>query len=302
MAMTIEDEGIAFFWENQSLGFSDFDNSGDIKEKLVIEKSNQEEGNEEKPAMSKKRSRENVCGSEKKVINGKEKDGKSCKVDHEMHILNERERRKRIKNMFSTLHAFLPQLPSKVDKLTIIDEAVDYIKYLKQTLEKLEKQKQERFQPISAFRYDPSSHVINSQWCPINSNEALIANDHGSFNNFTNISGNQNPSNSTAISVPQQPLAFQIWSSPNVVLNICGKDAQFCIFTSKKPGLLTAIASVLEKFKINVIYANIMCDANGNRYMIQTNANRTTHQLILEGTSLEEIYKQAAREIMQWIS
>ncbi|KAE9614143.1 hypothetical protein Lal_00016756 [Lupinus albus] len=301
MAMTIEDQGnhdIGFMWENQSLGFSDFDKSGDIKEKLVIEKSNQEEGNEGKALMSKKRSR-----SEKKVMTGKEKDGKSCKVVHEMHILNERERRKKIKNMFSTLHAFLPQLPSKVDKLSIIDEAVDYIKYLKQTLEKLEKQKQERFHSISAFRYEPSSHVINSHWYPINnSNEALIA-DNGSFNNFTNIIGNQNPSNSIAISVPQQqPLAFQIWSSPNVVLNICGKEAQFCIFTSKKPGLLTAIASVLEKFNINVIYANIMCDANGNRYMIQAHANRTTHQLILESTSLEEIYKQAAREIMQWIS
>lgn len=35
-------------------------------------------------------------------------------VDHDLHIFTERERRKKMKNMFSTLHALLPQLPDKV--------------------------------------------------------------------------------------------------------------------------------------------------------------------------------------------
>jgi hypothetical protein len=35
-------------------------------------------------------------------------------TDHDLHIFTERERRKKMKNMFSTLHALLPDLPDKV--------------------------------------------------------------------------------------------------------------------------------------------------------------------------------------------
>lgn len=35
-------------------------------------------------------------------------------TDHDVHIFTERERRKKMKNMFSTLHGLLPQLPEKV--------------------------------------------------------------------------------------------------------------------------------------------------------------------------------------------
>ncbi|KAK1549097.1 hypothetical protein Q3G72_007246 [Acer saccharum] len=34
--------------------------------------------------------------------------------EHEMHMLIERERRMKMRNMFSSLHALLPQLPPKV--------------------------------------------------------------------------------------------------------------------------------------------------------------------------------------------
>lgn len=40
--------------------------------------------------------------------------------EHEMHIWTERERRKKMRNMFSSLHALLPQLPAKVSKIYII--------------------------------------------------------------------------------------------------------------------------------------------------------------------------------------
>ncbi|GAB4838702.1 hypothetical protein Ancab_028245 [Ancistrocladus abbreviatus] len=35
--------------------------------------------------------------------------------EHEMHIWTERERRKKMRNMFANLHALLPQLPPKVN-------------------------------------------------------------------------------------------------------------------------------------------------------------------------------------------
>lgn len=40
--------------------------------------------------------------------------------EHDIHIWTERERRKKMRNMFETLHALLPQLPAKVKKKKVL--------------------------------------------------------------------------------------------------------------------------------------------------------------------------------------
>ncbi|KAI3912585.1 hypothetical protein MKW92_039077 [Papaver armeniacum] len=45
-------------------------------------------------------------------------------------------KKKKMRNMFSNLHALLPQLHAKADKSTIVDEAVNYIKTLQHSLQK----------------------------------------------------------------------------------------------------------------------------------------------------------------------
>jgi len=147
-----------------------------------------------------------------------------------------------------------------------------HIKNLQEIMEKLEKKKQERFKAVSTFGSESS--VINSQWHPYESREAFLA-DQGSSSYNNNLSSaivTSNPSNAFSIPPPQQ-VGFQTWSSQNVVLNICGGEAQFCICATKKPGLLTTIALVLEKHKVDVISANIMCNANGNFYMIMAHVS-----------------------------
>lgn len=118
-------------------------------------------------------------------------------------------------------------------------EAVKRIKYLKQTLEKLEKQKKEMLKSFSeAFTADQRSFSLNSQM------------------------------------VTSNALAFQqMWFSQNVTFNICGDEAQFCIYTTKKPSLLTRIFYVMEKHKIDVIHANILSNDNGNSCMIQAHVS-----------------------------
>jgi len=145
-----------------------------------------------------------------------------------------------------------------------------HIKNLEEIKEKLEKKKQERLKSASPFGSESS--VINSQWHPYESRETFLA-DQGTI-------VTSNPSN------PMKQVGFQTWSSQNVVLNICGGEAQFCICATKKPGLMTTIALVLEKHKIDVISANIMCNANGNFYMIMAHVSFKTfsplyHFLIL---------------------
>lgn len=57
---------------------------------------------------------------QKRNRKGVAKDGETvnsvggAESEHEVHILTERERRKKMRNMFTSLHALLPQLPAKV--------------------------------------------------------------------------------------------------------------------------------------------------------------------------------------------
>jgi len=130
---------------------------------------------------------------------------------------------------------------------------VAYIKNLEKTLEKLEKQKQERVQCVSTFGCEPSMFVTGQ----------------GSSNN--NISNAIIGTTSNALSFP---VAFdKTWASSNLVLNIFGDEAQFSICTAHKPGLMTTIGFVLEKYKIEVITANISCIGYGNACMIQAHVS-----------------------------
>ncbi|XP_022897744.1 transcription factor bHLH95-like [Olea europaea var. sylvestris] len=191
-----------------------------------------------------------AAGKKRKAASGDDKD-KGKKVvgesDHEMHILTERERRKKMRDMFASLHALLPQLPAKADKSTIVDEAVSYIGSLQETLEKLQKKKLDRIRGMT---------------------------------------------NSTD---------FQTYTSPNVVLNTFGEDAHINICAAKKPGLFTAICYVLEKYRLQVVSAQVSSNQCRSTYLIHTHANGASEHFPL-AIPVEEIYKLAAAEIMRWVN
>lgn len=131
------DDGGGLLWENQSwTNFLNSDNSGagagGVDEKsgkklLDSSTSNNQtpSGNEAVVAGGKKGSSSDLEGKKKNNKNGKGiiiNEGKGGggvrgsdqSSDHEIHIWTERERRKKMRSMFSNLHALLPQLPRKV--------------------------------------------------------------------------------------------------------------------------------------------------------------------------------------------
>ncbi|CAL5213144.1 unnamed protein product [Lathyrus oleraceus] len=282
-----------FMWENQPWG--DHRNSENIgessKQKLDKKPMNKKEGiNEGGVFMNRKRSRGGVViRTENNITNAEDKDGKYRNSNKKMHILTERERRKKMKNMFANLHALLPKLPSKADKSSIVDAAVIEIINLKKVVEQLEKKKQEKLKFVSKFGTE-SSFKRNSHWHPHESGEAIV-------NVQRSLSYNNNFPTHAIESSPQQ-VGFQTWYTQNVVLNICGAEAQFCICTPKKSCLLTTITSMLEKYTIDVVSANIKFNENGHFYLIQIQAKQRSH----DTNSMEETYMQAAREIQMWIS
>ncbi|KAM7470653.1 hypothetical protein LguiA_008836 [Lonicera macranthoides] len=318
----------AFLWETASWGFMNSENSGGASEEksgekardlspsnnnLTVAKENEPTGTAAlvvvggcKKRGGGKRSENKGSGGEVNELGGKGGGGES---DHEIHIWTERERRKKMRNMFSNLHALLPQLPPKADKSTIVDEAVSYIKTLQNTLQKLQKQKLERLHGVTtSINCDAAAaYVITPQTLAVDysssSREAFLA-DQGSSSNINNMMNNNitTPSSSNSLSIPRFGAAvFQTWTSPNVILNVCGEDAHISVCSARKPGLLTAICYVLEKHKLEVVSAQVSSDNGRSMYMIQAHAS-SDNQMMEANIPVEEIYKQAAAEIMLWVN
>ncbi|GMP38327.1 hypothetical protein CsSME_00009614 [Camellia sinensis var. sinensis] len=293
-----------FFWETQSWAFSNSNDLGYIGEKSGGKPPPDSGSNTQTPtekeveevipvAPGKKRG---GLGKNGKGRGGEANEGKGGnESDHEIHIWTERERRKKMRNMFSNLHALLPHLPPKADKSTIVDEAVTHIKSLQQTLQKLQRQKLERLHGLTPMNFDGQSSIITPQKLSMDSRQAFMA-DQVSSNNT-----NSNSSNSLSVSLSRFPPLFQTWTSPNVILNVCGDHAQISVCSIKKAGLFTVICYVLEKHKLDVVSAHVSSDQNQTMYMIQAHARIAPDQLP-EVFPVEEIYKQAAGEIMVWLS
>ncbi|KFK35982.1 hypothetical protein AALP_AA4G062900, partial [Arabis alpina] len=92
---------------------------------------------------------------------------------------------------------------------------------------------------------------------------------------------------------------FDTWMSGNVVLNICGNEAFFNLCCPKeKSGVFTTICYLLEKYNIEVLFANVSSNVFRNNYMIQAQVNPSyENQLLGDGIGVGEIFKQAAQEM-----
>lgn len=168
--------------------------------------------------------------------------------DHDTHIWTERERRKKMRTMFSTLHSLLPHLPPKTDKSTIVDEAIGYIKSLQKSLQVLQNQRLEKTQSAAtkefrSFELQDSMEPVVDSW--------------------------RRASHSISTSIDH---TLQTWSSPNVVLSVCGEDAQIGICSARRPGQLATIFYTLEKHNVHVLTAHISGDTYRCMYMIHAHA------------------------------
>ncbi|CAO2814826.1 unnamed protein product [Amaranthus hypochondriacus] len=283
-------ENDALLWETQSwvnLSNDTSDNSGGDKGIFPPEL---------KEENDKKRSRGRGSATKKgKGVNGGKKEGETS--DHEIHIWTERERRKKMRNMFSNLHALLPQLPPKADKSTIVDEAVNYIKTLQSALQRLQKQKLERLQlhGNNSFLFEPSI-AATSRLALLSSRETFIADQVANNNN--NCGGS---SSSFCASACHLPVAMQTWTSSNVVLNLCGNDAQFSVYAPKRDALFTAICGVLDKYKMEVISAHVSSDVDRYVYIIHARLANGASDQFPEMITVEEVSKQAAGEMILWV-
>ncbi|KAE8645864.1 hypothetical protein Csa_017151 [Cucumis sativus] len=243
-----------------------------------------------------------------------ETEGKSAGAtessDHDIHIWTERERRKKMRNMFSNLHALLPHLPPKADKSSIVDEAVNYIKTLQETFQRLHKQKVEKLNNNNNNNNNPSMGCSKIVHHPLpTTREAFLA-DQASSNDdmsssatlLSHLSTTITPENVLSnLPLPSPPSAFQTWTSSNLVLSVCGRHAHFCVCSAKKPGLFAALCYVLDKYRIDVVSAHVSSDVHQSFFMIQAHVSRGYNEFGA-ATVAEDTFKEAAGEIIFWLS
>ncbi|XP_037454652.1 transcription factor bHLH95-like [Triticum dicoccoides] len=218
--------------------------------------------------------------------------------DRELHIITERERRRRMSEMFTKLHGLLPTLPDKVDKSSIVMEAIHYIKSLEGTVSELEKQKLERDfargNPAAAANGGVSSSVPMAMATPVTG---------ASAGGIWQTGAGPAPSMSLvgAVTAAPAPVPLQTWSGPNVVLSLSGNNAYIHMSVERRPGVLTMVTAVLEKHGIDVVTTGISSDPSQCMYTIQARINGMRNQFG-DNVAFDDIYKLAVSEIMVWLS
>ncbi|KAG6546182.1 hypothetical protein Mapa_012217 [Marchantia paleacea] len=178
--------------------------------------------------------------TEKALSVQKKWQGKRAVSQRESHIWSERQRRKGMNHLFSTLRSLLPQPTSKTDKSTVVSEIIKYIQGLQAKLEELQKKRAEILRRKSM---DVTMVGVGA---------------------VTNLNSPTSIANSTlGVAVPLSLVAanneccLQSFVLPNVALHISGNNAFITMSSPKKRGLFSRILLIMQTHKLDVLNAHI---------------------------------------------
>lgn len=171
--------------------------------------------------------------------------GKRPVSQRENHIWSERQRRKGMNYLFSTLRSLLPHPTSKTDKSTVVGEIIKYIESLQVKLDMLTKKRQQ----VMAARTLSAFHSIDT--LP----KAFVS------NGLTLVDHSSDPMSMTAITAlppPGSESCLQSYLGSNVGLHVCGLNV---FITTSSPrgqrGLLQQLLVTIHKHALDVINATI---------------------------------------------
>ncbi|KAL3676360.1 hypothetical protein R1sor_026308 [Riccia sorocarpa] len=169
--------------------------------------------------------------------------GKRALSQRENHIWSERQRRKGMNHLFSTLRSLLPHPTSKTDKSTVVTEIIKYIKWLQSHREELEKKRTE------LLRRKSMDVMMVGTGAMVNSN---------SQNSIGTSSSLGPPALATVNNVPLGMDSFGLLRSfvlPNVALHISGNNGFITMSSPKRRGLLSRVLSIMRSYKLLVLNA-----------------------------------------------
>ncbi|KAL5206953.1 hypothetical protein ABZP36_031388 [Zizania latifolia] len=212
------------------------------------------------------------------------------------HVQAERQRRQRMKDRFNDLQALVPNLRTRIDKASIVVEAIGFIKSLEETVADLERRKMER---DIAARASSSAVAAPPLTTPAQAIVPVVARSWI----MLAASGGQavlSPAGAHRGSSPVVPAAAP---APSVVVNWCGDEHAFIDIRAprltRRHDVLTMVMGVLEKHSIDVVTAQIDSNDSLSKFTIHTCVNRESG-LPMDTVTTEGIYQLAVSEIMAY--
>ncbi|ANM62478.1 basic helix-loop-helix (bHLH) DNA-binding superfamily protein [Arabidopsis thaliana] len=142
------------------------------------------------------------------------------------HILAERKRREKLTQRFVALSALIPGL-KKMDKASVLGDAIKHIKYLQESVKEYEEQKKEKTME-SVVLVKKSSLVLDENHQPSSSSSS---------------DGNRNSSSSNL---------------PEIEVRVSGKDVLIKILCEKQKGNVIKIMGEIEKLGLSITNSNVL--------------------------------------------
>ncbi|XP_078180404.1 transcription factor bHLH95-like [Carex rostrata] len=232
----------------------------------------------------KKRTSDDLCSF--KIGGGKKKEiavltGGSHKSG------NEASRRKKMKDFFSVLHTFLPNLPPKFGRAELAEETANYIKLLEHECQDLENRKRDRTKstdPYQKPQFGAAASTVSPEYCV--SREAFLAEQISKI-----------PFQIDAVTPAQQQcFTMHTSASPNVVLSVAGPDAHVSVCAPKTPGLISAAVHFLEKHDAEVLSVQVCSDMSRTMFVMHAHVSRSD-----DSRPAEERFKLAKEELILWL-
>ncbi|CAL4887434.1 unnamed protein product [Urochloa decumbens] len=196
--------------------------------------------------------------------------------DVKAHILTERERRRKMKDLFGNLHALMPHIPGKIDKASLVGETIHFIRALEKTKAQLEKRKLEQAvaRQAAAQAAAASSSFLAP---PLQTAQGMAAMSTGCWGPPAVLPPpQQQQQQPPELVAAAGPVGFQTWSAPNVVLSVMREKAAINLCVPRQPRVLTLVMSVLNKHGIDVVTAHVVADESA-RSMITVYTTVSSH-------------------------
>ncbi|KAF3337676.1 transcription factor bHLH95 [Carex littledalei] len=231
----------------------------------------------------KKRTSDGLCSF--KIGGGKEKEV-AVLIGGSHKSGNEASRRNRMKDFFSVLHTFLPNLPPKIGRAELAEETANYIKLLEHECQDLEKRKQDRTKSTDSYQ-KPQFGAATS----------AFSSEHGTSREALAEQISKFPFQTDAVTPAQQQcFTMHTTASPNVVLSVAGPDAHVSVCAPKTPGLISAAVHFLEKHDAEVLSVQVCSDMSRTMFVMHAHVSRSD-----DSRPAEERFKLAKEELILWL-
>ncbi|KAJ3694474.1 hypothetical protein LUZ60_009954 [Juncus effusus] len=190
----------------------------------------------------------------------------------ERHRWAEHNRRRKIREMISTLQGYLPRSPQKLDQATVLEETVRFIKSLNRTLETLQNRKLDRLRR-SVVHHAPSS----------SKSQGLIKVD---------------------LNAPPTTESTDVnsWESPYVTYSVQGEDAHIRVCAKRTLGLLASIVYMLQNRGIHILTVHITSHDYLAVFIFHARARASEDPSSKVVPNADVIYKRAVRDLSMKLS